>query len=246
MTKIFHPNVNATSGEICVNTLKKDWQPQNGLRHVLVVIRCLLIVPNPESALNEDAGKMLIDAYSEYAKRAQLMTRIHAKPKGSAVNAQATQATATASQATIANQHKKHKPTPLQPAAVTLAAPTDSPVNGSKENAQQPQQSTSLADQQSTGKALRPSSPNALQQQQHAIDEKSINKSLLDAPLSASTATDENARAGQAANNERKSISAAAAAAHDPATVVKPVPVSSALDKVDKKAAAKKKSLRRL
>lgn len=39
MTKIFHPNV-ASNGEICVNTLKKDWNPSLGLRHVLSV-RCL-------------------------------------------------------------------------------------------------------------------------------------------------------------------------------------------------------------
>lgn len=47
-TKIFHPNVSA-SGEICVNVLKRDWKPDLGLRHVLTVIRCLLIEPNPES-----------------------------------------------------------------------------------------------------------------------------------------------------------------------------------------------------
>ncbi|KAL5056246.1 hypothetical protein RYX36_036928 [Vicia faba] len=29
-TKIFHPNV-ANNGEICVNTLKKDWNPSLGL-----------------------------------------------------------------------------------------------------------------------------------------------------------------------------------------------------------------------
>lgn len=28
MTKIFHPNV-SEKGEICVNTLKKDWDPKN-------------------------------------------------------------------------------------------------------------------------------------------------------------------------------------------------------------------------
>ena len=28
MTKIFHPNV-SEKGEICVNTLKKDWNPTN-------------------------------------------------------------------------------------------------------------------------------------------------------------------------------------------------------------------------
>lgn len=48
MTKIFHPNV-SSSGEICVNVLKRDWKPDLGLRHVLTVIRCLLIEPNAES-----------------------------------------------------------------------------------------------------------------------------------------------------------------------------------------------------
>lgn len=48
LTKIFHPNVSA-SGEICVNVLKRDWRPDLGLRHVLTVIRCLLIEPNAES-----------------------------------------------------------------------------------------------------------------------------------------------------------------------------------------------------
>ncbi|CAN7036832.1 unnamed protein product [Brassica oleracea var. botrytis] len=80
MTKIFHPNV-ASNGEICVNTLKKDWNPSLGLRHVLSVVRCLLIEPFPESALNEQAGKMLLENYEEYARHARLYTGIHAKPK---------------------------------------------------------------------------------------------------------------------------------------------------------------------
>jgi len=84
LTKIFHPNI-SKSGEICVNTLKKDWKPNLGLRHVLLVIRCLLIEPFPESALNEEAGKMLMEDYEGYARHAQLMTSIHAlKPKGGA------------------------------------------------------------------------------------------------------------------------------------------------------------------
>lgn len=36
LTKIFHPNI-ATNGEICVNALKRDWNPSLGLRHVLMV-----------------------------------------------------------------------------------------------------------------------------------------------------------------------------------------------------------------
>ena len=36
VTKIFHPNV-AGNGEICVNTLKKDWKADLGIKHVLLV-----------------------------------------------------------------------------------------------------------------------------------------------------------------------------------------------------------------
>ena len=41
-------------------------------------IKCLLIVPNPESALNSEAGKMLLEHYDDYCKRAKMMTEIHA------------------------------------------------------------------------------------------------------------------------------------------------------------------------
>ncbi|KAL2480839.1 Ubiquitin-protein ligase [Abeliophyllum distichum] len=71
MTKFFHPNI-ATNGEICVNALKKDWNSILGIRHVLIVIRCLLIEPFPESALNEQAGKTLLEKYEEYARHARL------------------------------------------------------------------------------------------------------------------------------------------------------------------------------
>eukprot|EP00510_Aplanochytrium_minuta_P000464 CAMPEP_0184011126 /NCGR_PEP_ID=MMETSP0954-20121128/3642_1 /TAXON_ID=627963 /ORGANISM="Aplanochytrium sp, Strain PBS07" /LENGTH=198 /DNA_ID=CAMNT_0026290885 /DNA_START=300 /DNA_END=896 /DNA_ORIENTATION=+ len=77
LTKIFHPNV-ALNGDICVNTLKKDWKPDLGIGHIFQVIRCLLIVPFPESALNEDASKLFLESYDEYAKRAKLLTGIHA------------------------------------------------------------------------------------------------------------------------------------------------------------------------
>ncbi|XP_070586022.1 ubiquitin-conjugating enzyme E2 S isoform X3 [Erythrolamprus reginae] len=79
LTKIFHPNV-GTNGEICVNVLKKDWKAELGIRHVLLTIKCLLIHPNPESALNEEAGRLLLENYEEYASRARLLTEIHAQP----------------------------------------------------------------------------------------------------------------------------------------------------------------------
>ncbi|XP_011503831.1 PREDICTED: ubiquitin-conjugating enzyme E2 S-like isoform X2 [Ceratosolen solmsi marchali] len=78
LTKIFHPNV-AKNGEICVNTLKKDWRSDLGIKHILLTVKCLLIMPNAESALNEEAGKLLLERYDDYSERAKMMTEIHAQ-----------------------------------------------------------------------------------------------------------------------------------------------------------------------
>lgn len=78
MTKIFHPNV-SKSGEICVNTLKKDWTSEVEIRQIFLTIKCLLIAPNPESALNEEAGRLLLEDYDSYYKHAKLLTSIHAQ-----------------------------------------------------------------------------------------------------------------------------------------------------------------------
>jgi ubiquitin-conjugating enzyme E2 S len=80
LTKIFHPNI-SKAGEICVNTLKRDWKEDISLGHIMAVVRCLLINPFPESALNEDAAKLFMEDYAEYAKQARLMCEIHARPK---------------------------------------------------------------------------------------------------------------------------------------------------------------------
>ena len=45
-----------------------------------MVIRCLLIEPFPESALNEEAAKLMLEDYEEYFRRAKMFTGIHAKP----------------------------------------------------------------------------------------------------------------------------------------------------------------------
>merc|ERR1719446_1306900 len=85
LTKIFHPNI-SPAGEVCVNTLKRDWDPAAwSIGHILQVIRCLLIVPFPESALNEEAGKLFMESYSEYAAHASMMNRVHALPQDSGI-----------------------------------------------------------------------------------------------------------------------------------------------------------------
>lgn len=36
-TRIWHPNVEETTGAVCVDTLKRDWKPELTLRDVLIV-----------------------------------------------------------------------------------------------------------------------------------------------------------------------------------------------------------------
>ncbi|XP_075512828.1 ubiquitin-conjugating enzyme E2 22-like isoform X1 [Primulina tabacum] len=128
LTKIFHPNI-ATNGEICVNALKKDWNPCLSLRHVLIVIRCLLIEPFPESALNEQAGKMLNENYDEYAKYARLYTTIHAlksKPKPKSIGSESTTMNMYQTNSSLNGVDQKNTPS----GTVTPSPFTPKPGNG--------------------------------------------------------------------------------------------------------------------
>ncbi|KAL4894047.1 ubiquitin-conjugating enzyme/RWD-like protein [Aspergillus ambiguus] len=77
-TRIWHPNVEESTGAVCVDTLKRDWKATLTLKDVLITISCLLIYPNPDSALNSTAGALLQENYEAFARQAKLMTSIHA------------------------------------------------------------------------------------------------------------------------------------------------------------------------
>ena len=77
-TRIFHPNVAEETGAVCLETLKRDWDPNLSLKDILITISCLLIQPNPDSALNQKAGALIQEDYDAFARQAKLMTRIHA------------------------------------------------------------------------------------------------------------------------------------------------------------------------
>lgn len=77
-TRIFHPNVAEETGAVCLETLKRDWDPKLTLKDILITISCLLIQPNPDSALNQKAGALIQDDYNAFARHAKLMTKIHA------------------------------------------------------------------------------------------------------------------------------------------------------------------------
>jgi ubiquitin-conjugating enzyme E2 S len=137
LTKIFHPNI-ATNGEICVNTLKRDWTPALGIAHVLQVIRCLLIVPFPESSLNDEAGRLFMESYGEYARRATIWTNIHA-PKVSA-----------AKPLEKASFSSKKTPTKEQDKSSGLSSPCSTNTNTSGDGNQN-EQDEPEANEQKTG-----------------------------------------------------------------------------------------------
>ena len=79
-TPIFHPNV-SRSGEVCVSSLKKDWKKEYGIERILVTIKCLLIEPNADSALDAEASRLMQEDWAAYEETARLWTRIHAAKK---------------------------------------------------------------------------------------------------------------------------------------------------------------------
>lgn len=85
LTKIFHPNVHPETGAICLSTLSQDWTENMGLDHLLLTIKCLLIEPNAESALNDEAGRLLLEQYESFCQRAKLMTHVHATKSKSTI-----------------------------------------------------------------------------------------------------------------------------------------------------------------
>jgi ubiquitin-protein ligase len=74
LSPIFHPNV-STSGEICLNILKKDdgWSPALSISKVLLSLQNLLMEPNPDSALNIDAVLEKRKSHDDFKKKIKTM-----------------------------------------------------------------------------------------------------------------------------------------------------------------------------
>ncbi|KAK6339148.1 hypothetical protein TWF718_008571 [Orbilia javanica] len=59
ITKICHPNIDAKTGEICLDLLKSEWSAAYTISSTMTVIQTLLTSPEPNSPLNVDAAALL-------------------------------------------------------------------------------------------------------------------------------------------------------------------------------------------
>ena len=80
VTPVFHPNVMFTTGEICLDILKKDaWTPAWTLMTVCRAIVLLLSHPEADSPLNCDCGNLIRNGDMRgYRSMAKMYTALHA------------------------------------------------------------------------------------------------------------------------------------------------------------------------
>ena len=78
VTKIYHPNVTASSGEVCPELLTENWKPHLNIRYIMECLRTLLICPNPTNPLDEQIGLHYIENRDEFNALAEKWTKMHA------------------------------------------------------------------------------------------------------------------------------------------------------------------------
>jgi len=77
-TKIYHPNVNQTTGEICADIINDNWGPTLNVRHCVVQLLAILGNPNADSPLEEEIASQFRDKPKEFEKTAKRWTKEHA------------------------------------------------------------------------------------------------------------------------------------------------------------------------
>ena len=70
MTKIYHPNIEFNTGEVCLNEIKEDWTPVYTLNNIFeFFIPELLLNPIFENALNMEAATLFNENNKKYLEK---------------------------------------------------------------------------------------------------------------------------------------------------------------------------------
>ena len=80
ITKVYHPNINSTSGKICVNILKKEvWAPTNSIQSVLLSLQGLLTNPNTKDPLMGEINNIYLEDIDKYNETVREWVKLYAQ-----------------------------------------------------------------------------------------------------------------------------------------------------------------------
>jgi len=81
ITRVFHPNIDETSGSVCLDVLNQVWSPLYDVLNVIeLFLPQLLAYPNPDDPLNLEAGKLYLSSKMAYEEKVREYVRKHALP----------------------------------------------------------------------------------------------------------------------------------------------------------------------
>ncbi|EIJ89097.1 ubiquitin-conjugating enzyme E2 H [Nematocida parisii] len=70
VTKVFHPNIDESSGSVCLDVLNQVWSPLYDVLNIIeTFLPQLLAYPNPDDPLNIEAGKLYRENIEAYEKK---------------------------------------------------------------------------------------------------------------------------------------------------------------------------------
>ncbi|KAJ5076159.1 ubiquitin-conjugating enzyme e2 h [Anaeramoeba ignava] len=82
LNRIYHPNIEFSSGAVCLDVINQAWSPMFEIKHVFeVFLPQLLLYPNPSDPLNREAANLLSSNKNQYDLIVKKFVQQYAKPK---------------------------------------------------------------------------------------------------------------------------------------------------------------------
>ena len=78
LTTVYHPNINLSTGEICLEVFNSSWAPTQKVSEILEKIASMLQSPSASNPLETEIANELTNNYSTFEKKAKEYTAKYA------------------------------------------------------------------------------------------------------------------------------------------------------------------------